>query len=62
MQGKSLFDELIVVGRPLFPLDFNICTLNGFEFVLRDLITNLNAHLKPISFPVLHEIPRPLLD
>ena len=51
-KAKALFDELVVVGRPVSLEDFYVfCGLQG-EF--KDLVTSLVTKVEPISYVDLH--------
>jgi hypothetical protein len=53
-QAKSLFDELVVVGRPISLEDFNLCVFRGLRGEFKDLVTSLITKTEPLSYSNLH--------
>jgi len=53
-QAKSLFDELVVVGRPISIEDFNLYVFRGFRGEFKDLVTNLVTKVELLSYVDLH--------
>jgi len=53
-QDKSLFDELVVVGRPISLEDFNLYVFRGLHDEFKDLVTNLATKVKLLSYADLH--------
>ena len=51
---KSLFDELVVAGRPLSLEDFNLYMFCGFCGEFKDLVTSLITKVEPFSYVDLH--------
>jgi len=53
-QDKSLFDELVVVGRPISLEDFNLYVFRGLYDEFKDLVTNLATKVELFSYADLH--------
>jgi len=53
-KAKILFDELAVVGRPIFLEDFNLHVFWGLKGEIKDLVTNLSSKEKPITYIDFH--------
>lgn len=53
-KAKILFDELVVVGRPIFLEDFNLHVFWGLKGEIKDLVTNLSSKEKPITYIDFH--------
>jgi hypothetical protein len=53
-----LFDELVVVGRPILLEDFNLYMFHGFRGEFKDLITRLMTKDKPLPYT---DLPNHLL-
>jgi hypothetical protein len=52
--AKSLFDELVVVSRPLSLEDFNLYLFHGLRSEFKDLVTSLVTKANPLSYIDLH--------
>ena len=52
--AKSLFDELVAVGRPLSLEDFNLYIFCGLHGEFKDLVTSLVTKAKPLSYADIH--------
>jgi hypothetical protein len=53
-QAKSLFDELVVAGRPMSLEDFNLYVFRGLHGDFKDLVTSLITKAEPLSYADLH--------
>jgi len=52
--AKSLFDELVVAGRPLSLEDFNLYIFRGLRGEFKDLVTSLVTKTKPLLYTDRH--------
>ena len=52
--AKSLFDELVIVGRPMSLEDFNLYMFCGLRSEFKDLVTSLITKTEPLSYADLH--------
>jgi hypothetical protein len=52
--AKSLFDELVIVGRPMSLEDFNLYMFCGLHSEFKDLVTSLITKTEPLSYADLH--------
>jgi len=53
-QAKSLFDKLVVAGRPMSLEDFNLYVFRGLRGEFKDLVTSLITKAEPLSYADLH--------
>jgi len=53
-QAKSLFDELVVVGRPMSLQDFNLYVFYGLRGEFKDLVTSLITKTELFSYVDVH--------
>jgi hypothetical protein len=49
-KAKALFDELVVVGRPVSLKDFNLYVFRGFRGEFKDLITSIVTKDEPLPY------------
>jgi hypothetical protein len=54
--AKSLFDELVAIGRPLSLEDFNLYIFRGLRGAFKDLVTSLMTKTEPLSYVDLHNL------
>jgi hypothetical protein len=52
--AKSLYDELVVAGRPFSLKNFNLYIFHGLRGEFKDLVTSLVTKAKPLSYANLH--------
>jgi hypothetical protein len=52
--AKSLFDELVIAGRPLSLEDFNLYIFHGLRGEFKDLVTSLVTKAEQLSYTDLY--------